>query len=115
MSDIGNKQVFAQNLIRFMEAKNVDRYTLCGDLDLKYSTLSEWISARKYPRIDKIEKLANYFGVPKSALIEKTTSEPTVIDPLDEKILELFAQLTPENKEIFLGKLVQTLASQGKK
>lgn len=82
MSDIGNKQVFAQNLVRFMEKKNVDRYTLCEELDFKYSTLSEWISGKKYPRIDKIEKLANYFGVPKSALIEKDIngfSEPSNI------------------------------------
>lgn len=71
MSDIGNKQIFAQNLTNYMNKKNIDRYDLCEALDLKYSTLSEWISAKKYPRIDKIEKLANYFNIPKSALIEK--------------------------------------------
>lgn len=70
---------------------------------------------------DVIEKIAialdttlpYLFGWEESPEIK--SSEPTAIDPLDEKILELFAQLTPENKEIFLGKLVQTLASQGKK
>ena len=75
MSDIGNKQIFAQNLSDYMAKKNIDRYDLCDALDLKYSTLSEWLSAKKYPRIDKIEKLAGYFGVPKSALIEKHTDE----------------------------------------
>lgn len=71
MSDIGNKEIFAKNLSFYMDKKKVDRYKLCDDLDFKYSTLSEWLSAKKYPRIDKIEKLANYFEIPKSALIEQ--------------------------------------------
>ncbi|MBQ9862115.1 MAG: helix-turn-helix transcriptional regulator [Clostridia bacterium] len=53
-----------------MNQKGVDRNQLCADLGLKYSTVSEWLSAKKYPRIDKIELLANYFGVHKSDLIE---------------------------------------------
>lgn len=72
MSDIGNKQVFANNLNNLMNQKDIDRNELCKALNLKYSTVSEWISAKKYPRIDKIELLANYFGVPKSALIEES-------------------------------------------
>ena len=37
-------------------------------------TVSEWLSCKKYPRIDKIELLANYFGILKSDLIEEHTS-----------------------------------------
>lgn len=82
MSELGNKDIFAKNLSYYMEKKQVDRYQLCEALDFKYSTLCEWLSAKKYPRIDKIEKMANYFGIPKSALIEK--SEPVKTDPLSE-------------------------------
>lgn len=74
MSTLGNKQVLAKNLIFYMEKNNVDRYKLCEDLDFKYSTVSEWLSAKKYPRIDSIEKLANYFGVAKSDIIEEKES-----------------------------------------
>lgn len=71
MSDLGNKDVFAYNLRRYMEKKGIDRNQLCRALGLKYSTVSEWISAKKYPRIDRIELLAKYFGVQKSNLIER--------------------------------------------
>lgn len=71
MSDIGNKKIFSTNLTYYMGINRVTRYKLSEDLKIKYSTLCEWISGKKYPRIDNIEKLANYFGVPKSALIEK--------------------------------------------
>lgn len=70
MSDIGNKQVFAKNLETYMKINNIDRSQLCTALGIKYPTVSAWLSASKYPRIDKIEMLANYFGIQKSDLIE---------------------------------------------
>lgn len=71
MSTLGNKQVLAKNLSYYMEINKVDRYKLCEDLNFKYSTVSEWLSAKKYPRIDRIEKLANYFKIAKSDIIEE--------------------------------------------
>lgn len=70
MSNLGNNEVFAKNLKRYMELNNIDRYQLCERLGFKYTTVSEWLTAKKYPRIDKIEMLANYFGIQKSDLIE---------------------------------------------
>lgn len=71
MSDLGNKDILAKNLKRYMELKDVDRNTLSEVLEVPYSTLSDWINANKYPRIDKIEMLANYFKIEKSDLIER--------------------------------------------
>lgn len=70
MSDLGNKEIFAQNLKYYMELNRKDRYEICNILGFKYSTFSEWCNANKYPRIDKIEMLANYFNISKSDLIE---------------------------------------------
>lgn len=77
MNGIGNKKAFAVNLAYQMNRKNIDRNKLCKDLNFKYSTVSEWLAARKYPRIDKIELLANYFGVLKSDLIEDKAEQTT--------------------------------------
>ena len=68
-----NKIIFADNLNRFLRASNIDRNKLCADLNISYSTLADWLNAKKYPRIDKIELLANYFHVQKSDLIENKT------------------------------------------
>lgn len=70
MSGLGNKEIMAINIKRFMAMKGVDRNTVCAALGIKYTTLTDWINAKTYPRIDKIEKLANYFGVDKSDLVE---------------------------------------------
>ncbi len=53
-----------------MKENNVDRNKLSRDLKISYTTLSDWINAKTYPRIDKIEILAKYFGVEKSSLVE---------------------------------------------
>ncbi|WP_425234130.1 helix-turn-helix domain-containing protein [Streptococcus suis] len=77
---LGNKEIMAENIKYFMDKKGVDRNQLCADLDLKYMTVSDWINAKSYPRIDKIELLANYFGVSKSDLVEprnSPTNQPT--------------------------------------
>lgn len=70
MSDLGNKEIFAKNLRYYMEKNKKDRNNICNLLGFKYSTFSDWYNGNKYPRIDKIEILANYFGIEKSDLIE---------------------------------------------
>lgn len=67
---IGNKEVLAKNLKQFIAKSGKDRTTIAADLGLSYSTLTDWINGKKYPRINSIEKLAVYFGVSKSDLIE---------------------------------------------
>lgn len=101
MSDYGNKTIFANNLDHQMKERKIDRNKLCADLGFKYSTVSEWLKARKYPRIDKIEILANYFGILKSDLIEDKSSRSKFII---NRALELC-----EEKSVTLEKMVSDL------
>ena len=93
--DDNNKIILSNNLAFYMDQKGIDRNQLCDDLNFKYSTVSEWLSAKKYPRMDKIEMLANYFNINKSDLIEERapkiskipyTEEGTVLVPLIGKV-----------------------------
>lgn len=70
MSDLGNKEVMANNLQRYMKKHNKSRNDISRDLDVPYTTVTAWINADTYPRIDKIEMLANYFNIEKSDLVE---------------------------------------------
>lgn len=70
MSDLGNRRVFAENLKFYMKKENINISTLSEDIGIPYSTVNDWYNARKYPRIDKIESLANYFNILKSDLTE---------------------------------------------
>lgn len=65
-----SKKAFAENLQHYMDQAGIDQNKLCEDLNFKYSTVSGWLSAEKYPRIDKIEILSHYFGIKKADLVE---------------------------------------------
>lgn len=70
MSDLGNKEIFAENLKYYIDKSGKDRKELAEIWGFPYSTVTEWINAKKYPRIDRIEIMANYFHILKSDLIE---------------------------------------------
>ena len=70
MNDLKNEKVFSENLKYFMNKTNTTRYQLCRTLNLPYTTFAGWYNARIYPKIDKIEMLADYFNITKSDLIE---------------------------------------------
>lgn len=70
MSALGNKEVMAKNIKRYMEYKGFSRKEFCKRLGFAYSTVTDWLNAEKYPRIDKIEMMANFFGISKADLVE---------------------------------------------
>lgn len=75
MSSIGNKEILSKNLKYYMGKSGKDRRELAEIWGFPYSTVTEWINGRKYPRIDRIEIMADYFGILKSDLIEEKTEE----------------------------------------
>lgn len=77
MSNIGNKDVMSKNLKYYIEKSGKDRRELSEIWGFPYSTVTEWINGRKYPRIDRIEVMADYFGILKSDLIEDKQKQPT--------------------------------------
>lgn len=109
---VENKEIFANNLSFYMEKKGVDRNTLCADLNLKYTTVRDWLKGITYPRIGKIELLANYFNINKSDLIENkaTTTQPS--DSLLEAITNTARQLNTDNKKTVLRTSEELLEAQ---
>lgn len=71
MTGMRNRQTLAKNLRHQMELANVRAKDVCEALHLPFPTFSDWTNAKSYPRIDRIELLASYFGVSKMDLIEE--------------------------------------------
>lgn len=68
--NIGNKEILAKNLNKYISKSGKDRGEIAKELNISYSTLTDWVNGNKYPRINNIEKLAEYFKISKSDLIE---------------------------------------------
>lgn len=87
-TQLGNKKIMAKNIQYYMDLYNKTRNDICQDLGIKYTTFTDWIKANTYPRIDKIELMANYFNIEKSDLIEEHNKESVQSDrPLPSNII----------------------------
>ncbi|VUZ28485.1 LexA repressor [Acetobacterium wieringae] len=96
MSDLGNKKVLAENLKYYMNLHDKSRNDLCSALDLSYTTVSDWVNGKKYPRIDKIEMMANFFGIQKSDLIEskgKNSNVTPINIPTDTITIKVYGSV----------------------
>lgn len=71
MSNLGNKKIMAKNILYYMNKHQKNRNEMCEALGVKYTTFTDWVKGNSYPRIDKIELMANYFGISKSDLVEE--------------------------------------------
>lgn len=80
MSGLGNKEVMAKNIRYYMERKGLNAKDFSIELNFKYSTVLDWLNAKTYPRIDKIEMMANYFNIEKSDLVEDKNKQKENID-----------------------------------
>ena len=95
-----SKEVFARNLRMYMDRAGKTQRDMAEIVGVSTATFSEWINAKKYPRIDKIEKMAEYFGILKSDLIEeKKSSADNSEELLNNEIIERLISLTPAELE----------------
>ena len=105
MSGLGNKEIMASNIQYYMDMYQKTRQDMCDALGVKYTTFTDWVKGNSYPRIDKIELMANYFGISKADLVEEHSSLTTRDNRDIEKILEQTReQLMSQEGLMFDGK-----------
>lgn len=69
-NNLGNKETMAKNIRRYLEFKHMTMRELSEAIEVPYNTVGDWCRAVAYPRIDKIERMANLFGCSKADLVE---------------------------------------------
>ena len=99
-----HKEVFAKNLKKYMELNGKSRREVCAALGYSYFTFSDWVNGKKMPRMDKVEQLANYFGILKSDLIEdkKETAQEDGLSEAKKQLLDLAENCSEEEAERLL-------------
>lgn len=97
MADEEYKKVFSKNLRYYMDLNGKNQMDLMNDLHLSSSTVSNWCTGLKLPRMDKVQKLADYFHINKSDLIEeKDDSKESELTARDEKDIAKILEQTKE-------------------
>ena len=110
---------FQKALRYYMSANGKKQQDLIHDLKLSSATVSQWVNGKAFPRMDRIEMLASYFGVDVTDLLtdpyEKSTSpaNPQMIAKIlesSEPLYELFSSsLNLHNEDI---ELLNTIAKR---
>ena len=115
MSNIGNKETFSKNLGYYLSICGREQKEIAEEIGVPTSTFNDWVKGKKYPRIDKIEKLANYFKIKKSDLIEdkKSTPEEQKLTEGEELLLNLFRQIPEDQQQLVLGMIRVALNTKG--
>lgn len=102
LKNIWSKEVFAKNLAYYIAASGKTQKEVADYLGVSAPTMSDWANGKKFPRIDKIEMLADYFNILKSDLIE----DKTELKKSNEAIAGIIARMRVDSE--FLS-LVQDL------
>ena len=94
------KSVFAQNLNYYMSQYGKTRRDLSNALGVSYYTVTDWVQGKKYPRMDKVDEIAKYFGVTRGNLVDDRRAEDDGDDGLSEsqRLLIQLAHIVPANK-----------------
>ena len=102
-NNLGNKGTMAKNILYYMDINGKTRQDMCDALGVKYTTFTDWVKGNTYPRIDKIELMANYFGISKADLVEEHTQERDTTYYLNEDAREMAQFLfdNPDYKVLF--------------
>ena len=93
MSNIGNREVFAKNLAYYLERSGKTQKELSEIVGVSKSTFNDWMKAKKYPRIDKIEIMADYFRILKSDLIEEKTEEHREMQKKNDTLADIVIEM----------------------
>lgn len=60
-----------ERYVALRDSKNITDYKVALDTGITRSTFTDWKSGRSEPKIDKLKRLADYFGVPLEYFLEE--------------------------------------------
>jgi ORF050 len=80
------KKAFAKKLNNLMQEKGITQTDISEYLNVTSSTVSDWCNGNKYPRIDKMQRIADLLGVYMSDLTDAEKTEVTLKTETKEAI-----------------------------
>ncbi|MGO2403611.1 MAG: helix-turn-helix domain-containing protein [Mesonia sp.] len=108
--DLGNKEIMSENIKRHLSKKSLNVKEFSEIMGFKYTTVLDWVNAKTYPRIDKIELMSRYFGVDKSDLVEKYSETSSTLSEINK----ISSQLEEPRQKIVLDTASSQLKEQKK-
>ena len=99
MSEEEIRKIFSRNLTNLLEDRNKSQKDLVDFIGVSSSTVSNWCTGQKLPRMDKVQQIANWLGVNNSELLETKKNDPQITY---DEMIRIYTRskngLTPQEK-----------------
>ena len=105
---------FADNLNYLMEKTGTTAYRLAKSVGAHQTSVANWKNGINMPRLEMVEKIADYFGVPVSYFSEEDqeTEKSPAPDKGTEDFARYFAMLTPEHQQQIRAAMAELIKEQ---
>lgn len=102
-----------ENFERIIKGKGITAYRVAKETGITTATLTSWKQGKYTPKMDKLQKIADYLGVTlgeltaeweaatpaEIAAFEKNAATPYPITDQERKLLEVFHKLSADQQE----------------
>lgn len=120
ITDDEQKRIFSKNLSYYLSVNNMQQKDLAKILNVQPSSVTNWIKRTSMPQVSTIQKIADYFKIGKSDLVdEKLDSDPyldarIVSDVRLINMIKMFYSLSIADREA-IEQIITSLYSKSKK
>ena len=115
MTDVEQKRIFGRNLSRYVDESGKDQKDIAKELGYPATTFNTWCVGKIIPGMGKVQKIADYFGIAKSDLLDDKYSVEVAIenaklnkDAQLRRMIAYFERLNPEQKDM-VEKMIKSL------
>ena len=98
-----NLDVFTRNFNRHLALSRKRQVEVANAVGVSTGTITDWKKGRSYPRMDKIQLLAEFFGIQKSDLVEDVNIAKETVSNEDQEVLDWFHKVPKEKREFVLS------------
>lgn len=104
------RKKFQTNLKQIMVLKGKSQSDIVKALNFKQSTVSDWLNGKKYPRMDKVQMLANYFNVDIIELVDNQSNDAITFTITEKALIKNYRQLSEQNQQVVITMIDSLLA-----
>lgn len=105
-------EIFSKNLSKYVAESGRTQMEIAKAVGVSAPTFNMWLNKKALPRMDKVQRLADYFGIDKSDLIEDKSNKEEESPTL--RMLTFEIKEMPENQQKRLLEYIRLLKIMNK-
>ena len=94
-----SKKIFSDNLSRQLARAGKTQKEVAAAIGVTAATVCDWLALRTYPKMEKIQKLADYFGITKADLVQEGGVTKECLSEKEQKLLDLFHKVPEKHRD----------------